>query len=102
MGLTAQGDGDLPATHGPGGIDPEDAAFNETFRAWKESLAIEGIVESDAELEVQLNLLFNWGGRRERGEVNALPHPLRFADEAEGCDVPESARPCNQARALVS
>ena len=68
MGLTAQGDGDLPATHGPGGIDPEDAAFNETFRAWKESLAIEGIVESDAELEVQLNLLFNWGGRRERGE----------------------------------
>ena len=94
-GLTGGGGGDgRPATFGPGGVSPDDAAFNATFRMWKETLALEGLVWTEEALAAQLSMMFAWGGRREGAkEVNALPHP---AEAAEGAGIPAEVLPANQ------
>ena len=86
-------------TFAPGQEPLDGAIFNEHYRAWKESLALEGLVRTDEDLDVQLRMIFCCGGRSSGGDIYSMPHPVEAA-HSDGLNVPATLLPSEQAGAM--
>jgi hypothetical protein len=53
-----------------------DASFNSTFSAWKGTIAFEGLVTTDEELGIMLDMIFANGRENGAHDVNLIPDPI--------------------------